>query len=66
VSTVTKIRHKTHTAKGKGKKVAGRVTGNRRLKNQGRADQARGTLMQAVDKVKDAFKSGPRRRTPRS
>jgi uncharacterized protein YjbJ (UPF0337 family) len=66
VSTVTKIRHKTQTAKGKGKKVAGRVTGNRRQKNEGRADQARGTLMQAVDKIKDAFKPAPRRRTRRS
>jgi uncharacterized protein YjbJ (UPF0337 family) len=65
VSIVKKVRHKTQTAKGEGKKVAGRVTGNRRLKAQGRAGQARGNLMQAADKVKDAFKPVPRRRTRR-
>ena len=56
MSIAKKIRHKTQTARGKAKKVVGRLTGNRRLKAQGRAGQARGNLMQAADKVKDAFK----------
>jgi len=37
-------------------KGAGRVTGNRRLKAQGGAGQARPNIVQAAGKVKDAFK----------
>ena len=56
MSILKKIRHKAQTAKGKVKKDTGRVTGNRRLKTEGRADQATGEVKQAGDKVKDAFK----------
>jgi uncharacterized protein YjbJ (UPF0337 family) len=56
MSILKKIRHKAQTAKGKAKKDTGRVTGNRRLKTEGRADQATGEVKQAGDKVKDAFK----------
>jgi uncharacterized protein YjbJ (UPF0337 family) len=71
--TVSKIFPAPETAKGKGKKVAGRATRNRRLKTQGRPGQARpgqasparGNLTQAADTVKDAFKSVPRRRARR-
>lgn len=56
VSILKKIRHKIQTAKGKAKKDAGRITGNRRLKAEGRTDQAAGEVKQAADKVKDAFK----------
>jgi uncharacterized protein YjbJ (UPF0337 family) len=55
VSITKSIRHKTQTAKGKTQKVAGRVTGNRRLKAKGRAGQARGGVMQAADRLKGAF-----------
>jgi uncharacterized protein YjbJ (UPF0337 family) len=51
-----KFRHKARTAKGKTKKDTGRVTGNRRLKAEGRTDQVTGEVGQATDKVKDAFK----------
>jgi uncharacterized protein YjbJ (UPF0337 family) len=38
-------------AKGRAKEAAGAVTGNKRLKNEGRADQAKGSAKNAVDKV---------------
>ena len=56
MSILKKIRHKVQTAKGKTKKDTGRVTGNRRLRTEGRADQVAGEAKQATDKVKDAFK----------
>jgi uncharacterized protein YjbJ (UPF0337 family) len=56
VSILKKIRHKIQTAKGRTKKSAGRVTGNRRLKAKGRTGQAAGNVKQAADKVKAAFR----------
>lgn len=56
MSILKKIRHKFQTVKGRTKKRAGRVTGNRRLRTRGRTDQAAGDVKQAADKVKDAFK----------
>ena len=41
---------------GKGKEAAGEATGDDRLKAEGQADQAKGDLKQAGEKVKDAFK----------
>jgi uncharacterized protein YjbJ (UPF0337 family) len=40
-------------AKGRAKEAAGAVTGNSRLKNEGRVDQAKGSAKKAVDKVAD-------------
>lgn len=56
MSILKKIRHKLQTAKGRTKKTAGRATGNRRLRTEGRTDQAAGNAKQAADKVKAAFK----------
>jgi uncharacterized protein YjbJ (UPF0337 family) len=56
VSVGKKFRHKAETAKGRAKKVTGRVTGNRRLKAEGRTGQAVGNLKQAGDKVRNAFR----------
>jgi uncharacterized protein YjbJ (UPF0337 family) len=42
-------------AKGRAKEAAGAVTGNKRLKNEGRADQAKGSAKNAVDKVADTL-----------
>jgi uncharacterized protein YjbJ (UPF0337 family) len=50
------MKHKAQTARGAAKKSTGRVTGNRRLRNKGRAEKARGNARQAADKFKDAFK----------
>jgi uncharacterized protein YjbJ (UPF0337 family) len=41
---------------GKGKEATGEATGDESLKAEGQADQAKGDLKQAGEKVKDAFK----------
>jgi uncharacterized protein YjbJ (UPF0337 family) len=55
VATEDKAKNTAQTTKGKIKEAAGDVTGNDRLKAKGRADQAKGNLKQAGEKVKDAF-----------
>jgi uncharacterized protein YjbJ (UPF0337 family) len=47
-------------AKGRVKEAAGAFTGNRRLKNEGRVDQAKGSAKNAVDKVAGALTGGKR------
>ena len=42
-------------AKGRVKVAAGTLTGNRRLKNKGRVDPAKGSAKNAVDKVAGAL-----------
>jgi uncharacterized protein YjbJ (UPF0337 family) len=54
---------KTDKAKGRVKEAAGALTGNRRLKNEGRADHAKGSAKNAVDKVADTLTG--RKRTKR-
>ncbi len=56
MSVGKKIAHKVEAAKGLTKKLFGRVTGNTRLRNEGRVGQAKGKTKQAVDNIKDAFK----------
>jgi uncharacterized protein YjbJ (UPF0337 family) len=56
VSILKKMRHKAQTTKGKATLSTGRATGNRRLRNKGRAEKARGDAKQAADKLKDIFK----------
>lgn len=56
MSILKKIRHKAQTARGAARKGAGRVSGNRRLRTRGRAEQGAGNIKQAADKVKDAVK----------
>jgi len=51
-----KLAHKAEAAKGGAKKSAGRATGSRRLRAEGRGDQVKGNLKQAGAKVKDAVK----------
>ncbi|MFD3515854.1 CsbD family protein [Streptomyces sp. NPDC058657] len=43
-------------AKGKAKETAGRVTGNERLKAEGRGEQTKGDARKAKEKAKDALK----------
>jgi uncharacterized protein YjbJ (UPF0337 family) len=43
-------------AGGKVKEVAGRVTGDRKLENEGNIDQAKGAVHSAVGNVKDSVK----------
>ena len=47
-------------AKGRVKKAAGELTGNERLKDEGRVDKAAGKVKQGVDKVKDSLKGKAR------
>jgi uncharacterized protein YjbJ (UPF0337 family) len=54
MSTSKKIAHKAEAVKGGVKKMFGRLTGSRRLRAEGRADQAKGNLKQAGAKIKDA------------
>jgi len=42
-------------AKGRVKEAAGAVAGNKRVKNEGRADQVKGSAKNTVDKVADAL-----------
>jgi uncharacterized protein YjbJ (UPF0337 family) len=56
VSIFKKIAHKAEALKGGAKKRAGRFTGSRRLRAEGRSDQAKGNLKQAGAKTKDAFR----------
>ena len=43
-------------AKGRVKEAAGALTGDRGLKNEGHADQAKGSLKKAVDRVAETVK----------
>lgn len=54
-----KTRNKSQELKGQVKEAAGRATGDPALEAEGRSDQTRANLRQAVEKVKDAFR--PRR-----
>jgi len=50
-------------AKGRVKEAAGALTGDRHLKNEGRVDQAKSSVKNAVDKAADAL-SGHKRANP--
>ena len=50
-------------AKGRVKEATGALTGDKRLKNEGRGDQAKGSAKNAVDKVAETLTG--RRRTKR-
>jgi uncharacterized protein YjbJ (UPF0337 family) len=51
-----KIAHKAESVKGGAKKSAGRATGSRRLRAEGRRDQVKGNTKRAGAKIKDAFR----------
>jgi uncharacterized protein YjbJ (UPF0337 family) len=51
-----KTRNAAQRVKGQFKQAAGRVTGDRQLEAEGRADKTRASLKQAGEKVKDAFR----------
>lgn len=54
MSISKKIAHKAEAVKGGAKKMIGRITGSRRLRAEGRADQVKGDIKQAGAKIKDA------------
>lgn len=54
MSIAKKIAHKAEAVKGSAKRTVGRLTGSRRLRVEGRIDQAKGNIKQAGAKIKDA------------
>ena len=55
MATTDKAKNTAEQAKGKLKETAGRLSGNDDLRAEGKADQTKGNLKQAGEKVKDAF-----------
>ena len=53
---VDKAKNTAEKLAGQAKEKAGEVTGNDDLKNEGKKDQAKGSLKNAGEDVKDAFK----------
>jgi uncharacterized protein YjbJ (UPF0337 family) len=50
-----KVKNEAQDLKGKAKEAAGSATGDDSLEAKGKVDQAKGSLKQAGEKVKDAF-----------
>ena len=57
MTATDKAKNTAQQAKGKAKETVGKATGNDRLRAKGKADQMKGNLKQAGEKVKDAFKT---------
>jgi uncharacterized protein YjbJ (UPF0337 family) len=56
MSGIDKAKNKVEELGGKGKEAVGDATDNRDLQAEGKADQTKGNLKQAGEKVKDVFK----------
>lgn len=56
MSTEDKAKNKIEDLGGKAKEAVGRVSGDRETENEGRVDQAKSSLKDAGEKIKDAFK----------
>jgi uncharacterized protein YjbJ (UPF0337 family) len=56
MATMDKAKNSAQRAKGKVKETTGKVTGDAKLERKGKADQTKGNLKQAGEKVKDAFR----------
>jgi uncharacterized protein YjbJ (UPF0337 family) len=56
MAAADKAKNTAQTSKGKVKEAAGKVTGNDKLRAKGKADQTKGNLKQAGEKLKDAIK----------
>ena len=57
MSAEDKLSNKIDDMGGKAKEAAGRLTGDDSTKNEGKLDQAKASLKDAGEKVKDAFKN---------
>ncbi len=51
-----KLRNKAEELTGKGKQKLGGAIGDEQMETEGQAEQSKGNLKQAGEKVKDAFK----------
>jgi uncharacterized protein YjbJ (UPF0337 family) len=56
VSATDKAKNKIEDLAGKAKEAVGRATGDDRTRNEGRGDQAKASIKDAGEKIKDAFK----------
>jgi uncharacterized protein YjbJ (UPF0337 family) len=56
MATSDKVKNTAQQAKGKLKETVGRVSGDNKLRAEGKADRTAGNVKQAGEKVKDAFK----------
>ncbi|MGN6334553.1 CsbD family protein [Mycobacterium sp.] len=56
MSNEDKVKNKIEDLGGRAKEAVGKATGDHDTKNEGRADQAKSSLKDAGEKVKDAFK----------
>jgi uncharacterized protein YjbJ (UPF0337 family) len=56
MSFADKVHNKARELRGRVKRNAGEVTGDRRLQEEGRAEEAGGNLRQAGEKIKDVFR----------
>jgi uncharacterized protein YjbJ (UPF0337 family) len=56
MSGIDKMKDKAQEVTGQGKEAVGDATDNRDLQAEGQKDQTAGSLKQAGEKVKDAFK----------
>ena len=65
MSFADKFTSKVQELRGRVKRNTGEVTGDRSLQAEGRADEVKGNLKQAGEKVKDAFRGRGTRRRPR-
>ena len=55
MGAMDKLRDKAEALKGEGKKNVGDAIDNEQMQAEGKADQMKGDLKQAGEKVKDAF-----------
>ena len=55
VGATDKLRDKAEAVKGEGKKKLGDAMDNEQMQAEGKAEQMKGDLKQAGEKVKDAF-----------
>ncbi|OBF90034.1 general stress protein CsbD [Mycobacterium sp. 852002-51163_SCH5372311] len=56
MSSEDKIKNKIEDLGGKAKEAVGKATGDDDTRNEGRGDQAKSSLKDAGEKVKDAFR----------
>jgi uncharacterized protein YjbJ (UPF0337 family) len=56
MGTHDKVSNKIEDVAGKAKEAVGKVTGDHSKENEGKTDQAKSSLKDAGEKVKDAFK----------
>lgn len=56
VAADEKAQAKGEQTKGKAKKIVGGAVGNESLETEGRAEESKGDLRQAKEKIKDAIK----------